>query len=116
MGACTQETETAAVPTETKAEETAPVVKEAETKPEETKVEEPVVAAPATEEGVKVRRRVPLVHVVSSPNPASSAQIDDAAKKEDATAPTAAQKEKLSRRLSARVGGLFNKPKKEGES
>lgn len=44
------------------------------------------------------------------------AQIDDAAKKEDATAPTAAQKEKLSRRLSARVGGLFNKPKKEGES
>jgi chemotaxis protein histidine kinase CheA len=40
-------------------------------------------------------------------------QIDDAAKKEDATAPSAAQKEKLTRRLSARVGGLFNKPKKE---
>lgn len=40
-------------------------------------------------------------------------QLDEAAKKEDATAPSPSQKEKLSRRLSARVGGLFNKPKKE---
>lgn len=42
-------------------------------------------------------------------------KIDEAAKKEDATAPTAAQKEKLSRRLSARVNGLF-KPKKEASA
>lgn len=58
-------------------------------KPEETAATE---EAKPTEEGVK---------------------IDEAAKKEDATIPSASQKEKLSRRLSARVGGLFNKPKKE---
>lgn len=49
-------------------------------------------------------------------------KMDEAAKKEDAPTASAAQKEKLSRRLSARVGTLFHtkmpaaKPKKEGES